>query len=324
MTGYPGWLTNRFLETLEDYSMPFDSIRCLTERRCDPPVVKCVPAETVTGNLLDPAALDRATRNQDIVMHAAGVLHVKRIGDFYKINRDGTAKLLEASVRNGVRRFVYISTNAAQGFCQGRGHELDESGPCHPESHYGKSKRQAEEAVQFYGETGKIETVILRPAMFYGPPVPVRHLEIFRKIRKGFFYVFGTGDYLRSITYIDNLIQGIHLAIQKPEAVGQTYYIADREIPTLNDIVRSIAHAMGTEVKIIRLPEWMAYGARWLDETIAACNRYWMLPHIVGESCKNIACRITKAEKELGYNPTVSFREGYVKTIAWCREQGLL
>jgi len=325
ITGFPGWFANRLIETLEDYpgARRIERIRCLSQTKLPPPA-SLIPVEIFEGDLMDLSSLQKAVAGMDLVLHAAAVLHVRRNQDFYRINRDGTRNLLAACEAAGIKRFLYISSNAAQGFCAGRGHELVENEPCLPESHYGKSKLAAELAVEEYFTKKAFETVIVRPAMFYGPPVPERHLGIYKKIARGTFPVFGSGDYLRSITYIDNLIQGIHLALHHPKAIGQTYYIADKAIPTLNDIIRSIADAMSVNVKIVHYPAWLAAAAEKLDSLISAFDGYWMLPHIVGESCKNIACRITKAEQELGYQPTVSFREGYPRTIEWCRRNNLL
>lgn len=324
ITGYPGWLTNRFLETLRQFNHTISFIRCLSLGSVPPPVITSVPAESVQGNLLDPASLKEATKGIDVILHAAGVLHVKKISDFYRINRDGTRHLLEAASRNGVKKIIYISSNAAQGFCRGRGFELDESDPNRPQSHYGKSKYEGELEVLKFHHQGKIQSVILRPAMFYGPPIPVRHLNIFRQIQKGWFPIFGSGENLRSITYIDHLIQGVHLAIQKHEAEGNVYYITDEVIPTLKEIVLEIAQAMGVRVRLIHFPKWMAHGADWFDRIISSVNIYWMQPHILGEAHKSIACKIGKAKRELGYHPAVDFREGYRRTIAWCRDKRLL
>lgn len=325
ITGYPGWLTSRFLETLNEYPFSgFSSIRCLVHPAQRIPALPQGTWSYVPGDLLDSVSLREAVKECDIILHAAGIIHVKHMNDFYRINRDGTRDLLEAAASAGISKMIYISSNAAQGFCKGRGNELDETAPCRPVSHYGKSKRQGEEVVLEYQRTGKIQTVILRPAMFYGPPVPWRHLDVYKRILRGRFPVFGTGDYLRSVTYIDNLVQAIHLAIQKPEANGKIYTIIDRETPTLKEVIFAMAVALGTKVKIQHFPKWMAQAAGFLDKILETLGIYWMLPHIVGEAHKHIAYRITRAEKDLGYNPKINYQEGYRKAIDWCFEKGLL
>jgi nucleoside-diphosphate-sugar epimerase len=324
LTGYPGWLTARFLETLPDHPHALGNIRALMLPGQTIPAEHRGLLDGAYGDILKPVTLDQATAGVDVVLHAVGVLHVKRNSDYYRVNRDGTQHILEACVRTGVKRFIYISSNAAQGFCRGKGSELSEADPCCPKSHYGISKYEGEQVVRQFQEAGKIETVILRPAMFYGPPVPPRHIDIFKRIQSGRFPVFGDGENLRSLTYIDHLIQAIHLVLKNPKANGQTYYIADQEIPTLNQIIQAMADALRVSVRIIRLPRWLARVAEFVDLTIAKADFYWMLPHLIGESDKNIACQIDKARRELGYTPSVDYREGYRRTIAWCREHRLL
>lgn len=323
ITGYPGWLTSRLLETWTLYHSPFTDIRCLVMPGMQAGAQ--VPGqENVEGDVLNPQTLEKACEGVDTVLHTVGLLHVKNIREFYAVNHKGTLNLLEAAAKKGVRKFVYISSNAAQGFCPGKGHELSESQPCNPASHYGKSKYLGEVETRRFHAEGKLQTVIIRPAMFYGPPVPARHLDIYRKVLKGYFPVFGHGEYLRSLSHIDNLVQGIHLALHKEEANGNTYYIADEVIPTLNQIIDAMADALGCKVRRIHLPAFLAGCALMLDEVITAFGGYWMLPHIVGESTKHIACSIEKAKKELGYAPKITFREGYPQAIKWCYDQGLL
>ncbi len=330
VTGYPGWLTQRFLETLSDYPFDFEAVRCLVLNGTDlsrlPKSLQtrrgAVPLEFSSGDILDQDSLVLACREVHSILHAAGVLHVKRISDFYAVNRDGVKNVLTAASLSSVKRVVVISSNAAQGFCEGPDQRLTEVDPCRPEGHYGQSKYEGEKAAAAFGAHGGPESVILRPAMFYGPPVAPRHLDIFRKVARGWFPVFGHGRYNRSVTYIDNLVQAIHLALVKPQAAGQTYTITDAEIPTLNDLVDTMASSMGKRVRRIHLPAFLAALAWKLDAVISATGRYWMLPHIVGESTRHIAYSIEKAKRELGYDPKVTYPEGYRRTMAWCREQG--
>jgi len=329
ITGYPGWLTGRFLETLRDYEFPYDAVRCLVL-----PGPAAVPARQMTtsrgsltleiceGDLGSAEGLERACEGVQDVFHAAGVIHVKKISEFDEINRGGTKRLLEAAAKQGVQRAVVISSNAAQGFCPGPGIRLKETDACHPHSPYARSKYEAENEARVVQKKTGLEIVILRPAMFYGPPVPPRHLDIFKKIARGWFPVFGHGNYERSVTYIDHLVQAVHLALKVPCASGQTYAITDAEIPTLNQLVDAMAEGMGLKVRRIHLPAFLAAAARSMDKVISAAGAYWMLPHIVGESTRHIAYSIEKAEKELGYKPLIGYREGYRRTMAWCREQG--
>ncbi len=80
----------------------------------------------------------------------------------------------------------------------------------------------------------EIETVLVRPPWFYGPNQPPRQTLFFRMIRAGKAPIVGSGRNLRSMSYIDNLCQGLLLAAMTPRANGQTYWIADRR-PLLDE-----------------------------------------------------------------------------------------
>ena len=323
ITGYPGWLTQRFLETRQRYPTSFSLIRCLVHPSAQLP--KLDPQiEIIRGDLNDSDSLVQSCKGMDVILHAAGVLHVKKITDFYRINRDGTEALLKQAVKENVPHFIFISSNAAQGFCRGRGYELSEADVCLPASHYGLSKFQAENIVQKYFDSGQINTTTIRPAMFYGPPVPPRHQEIFKRIQGGTFPVFGDGNFMRSVTHVDNLVDSIHLVLGKPEIRGQTYSIADAYIPSLLEIIDSMGRALGTTVKIQRFPRFLADIADYLDRFLSKLGIYWMLPHLVGESHRHIACKIDKAKKELGYEARYRLDEGYHDAVKWCRDQGVL
>jgi nucleoside-diphosphate-sugar epimerase len=77
---------------------------------------------------------------------------------------------------------------------------------------YGRSKMKAEKIVQDCFKKGDMETVILRPPWFYGIFQPLRQTLFFSMIRSGKFPLFGDGENKRSMIYLGNLCQAIHLA----------------------------------------------------------------------------------------------------------------
>ena len=113
----------------------------------------------VYGNILDYDSLLPATKEIDKVIHAVGVIHPKKAKDFYRINTGGTKNMLEASFKNKVKKFLYISSNSAQGYNIDRVKPMTEEGPERPYTDYGKSKWKAEQKCIHHGEkwspTGK-------------------------------------------------------------------------------------------------------------------------------------------------------------------------
>lgn len=113
-----------------------------------------VPAgcRVVQGGLSDAVALQELTRDADVVLHIAGAISGVTAQDFLRTNRDGTLALSEAAHRNGVKRFVFVSSLAAR----------------EPSiSHYAASKRAAEDALAQF--TDAMQVLVLRPAAVYGP-----------------------------------------------------------------------------------------------------------------------------------------------------------
>jgi nucleoside-diphosphate-sugar epimerase len=174
----------------------------------------------------------------------------------------------------------------------------------------------------------KIETVIIRAPWFYGPNQPPRQTVFFRMIRDGKAPIVGPGDNLRSMAYVDNLCQGLLLAASHAQANGQVYWIADRRPYSMNEIIDTIERLLETEFgqrcahKRMRLPG-LASEVAWLaDKSLQALGIYHQKIHVLSEMNKTIACSVARAERELGYDPTIALEEGMRRSLRWCVENG--
>ena len=174
------------------------------------------------------------------MFHCAGLIHPKRIKELYQVNYLGTKNLVDASIKAGVKKFIYVSSNSPAGCNKRRNIPLKETGSYNPYGNYGKSKMLAEKYVKKMQREGKIDTVIIRPCWFYGPNQPLRQTTFFSMIKKGNPFIFGNGKNLRSMTYIGNLVEALLLAAEKKQASGQTYWIADEKPYTTIEIYKTI------------------------------------------------------------------------------------
>jgi nucleoside-diphosphate-sugar epimerase len=325
VTGVPGWLSAAFLRSIADDPIPgLEDVRCLAQHGSD--LERQAPSpmrvEVVRGDLTDPESLERAVRGVDTVLHAAAVIHVRHIRDYYAVNTDGTRRLAAHAARAGVKRFVYVSSNAAGGRSPGPKSVMREADLDRPLSHYGRSKRLAE---KWLLETpGPMEAVVLRPCMFYGPPVPSRHVEVYKRIVHSRMPLVGGGAYARSLVYIDNLVQCVRLALVKPAAAKSVYYVADREPYTTREVIVAMARALGVEARFLRLPAIAATAAYEADRLLSMFGVYQQTLHLVGEGNWNVGVSVEKARRELGYEPKVSIDQGMRLAVDWCRERGLL
>lgn len=329
LTGVPGWLTTALLEKpamLREHG--FDAVGALVEPAAGPglPSLKTRFPQVdrwLTHDLSGPAS-PKLLEGFDAVLHTAAIMHVHRTRDWYRINTEGTLRLAEAAKQAGVRRFVFISSNAAGGRSSDAGRLLRETDRPRPLSHYGKSKLLAEEGLLRLHEPKRFEVVNLRPSMFYGPPVPARHIDVYRRILATRMPMIGGGEYARSVTYIGHLVEASILALTCPSASGQTYYIVDDEVYTTRSICEAMAAALGTELRPIALPGLVSTAAFAVDRILASAGLYWQTLHLVGEGNWHVGISCEKARRELGYRPAVTLSEGMRQAVSWCRTEGLL
>jgi len=342
LTGAPGWLGSRLvqasLEGLDGIpSLPDPDgprrVRCLVMPNLDGSSLG--PADrvqVVRGDLRDREAVKALCRDAAgaILFHCAGLVHPARfVRELYEVNVDGTRRLLQAAEEAGVRRAVVLSSNSPAGTNPRREDRFDEQSPYRPYMAYGQSKMLMERAVHEFQARGKLETVIVRPTWFYGPGQPQRQTAFLRMIKNGSAPILGDGGNLRSMTYIDNLCQALLLCEHSPGANGQTYWVSDRRAYSMNEIVDTVERLMENEFglavahKRLRLPSLAGEVAGLADGLIQKLGLYQQKIHVLSEMNKNIACSVEKAERELGYAPTVELEEGMRRSLAWCRAQGI-
>ncbi|MHB1416858.1 MAG: NAD-dependent epimerase/dehydratase family protein [Chloroflexota bacterium] len=320
VTGAPGWLGTTLVRELVRQDR---KVRCLVQEGIASGALSDLPVEITIGDVRDGESVARAMVGVKTVFHCAGLIHPRAIGELFAVNVKGTTNALQAAVAHGVRRFVYVSSNSAQGVTKKRT-LMEEHHPCRPDNAYGRSKYMAEQVVRRYHKEHGLPTVIVRPTMLYGPGQPERITRLMRMVKGGRPLVFGDGHNLRSMSYVHNVVDGLLLAESQEAAVGQTYWIADERPYTTLEYLKTIASTLGVEVRPLKLPAIMANACELVDLTLAKAGLYSMEFHVVGESPKNIACSVAKAQRELGYKPAVALPQGVERAVAWCRQQGQL
>ena len=342
VTGAQGWLgfrlVQRLIEGQPDHDLlrgsnPRLKVRALILPGQDAAALRKISdrVEVVEGDLRDPATCTRlcAGAKGAILIHTAGVIHPRKVSEFYEINVNGAKNVLDAAASAGVKRAVIVSSNSPCGCNPFPDHLFDENSPYHPYMNYGKSKMQMELAVKERAKRGDIETVIIRPPWFYGPYQPPRQTLFFAMIRDGKAPIVGSGNNKRSMSYIDNLCQGLQLAALTPGAVGQTYWVADKRPYTMNEIIDTVEQLLETEFgqkcahKRMRLPGLASEVAEVIDWALQSAGIYHQKIHVLSEMNKTIACSVARAERELGYRPAVDLEEGMRRSLRWCADNGI-
>lgn len=282
-------------------------------------------AEVVIGSVADKAVVDQSMKGVDIVHHLAAAFRELDVPNTYyeEINVEGTRITLEAAKRENVRKFVYCSTCGVHGNVDNP--PANEDAPIQPADYYQQTKYEAEPLVHEYANKG-METVILRPAAIYGPGDPERFGMIFRRVAKGTFPMFGDGKAFYHPLYIDSFIDVFMATMEEGVGNGGTYLIADEEYVEIEDLVHRVAKAMDAEVKIPHYPFMPLMIIGHIVEKV--CKPFHITPPIFPRRVdwfrQNRAFDISRAKKDLGYNPTVGLDEGLRCTAEWYRQEGYL
>jgi nucleoside-diphosphate-sugar epimerase len=149
---------------------------------------------------------------------------------------------------------------------------------------------------------------------------------IFKRVKNGMFPMFGSGKTLYHPLYVDNLVDAHMLAMEPGKGDGQTYLIADEEYISIEDLVKRVGKALGVDVKIRHFPILPLIVAGHIFEKAYKPFRITppIFPRRVDWYRQNRAFDISKAKKELGYDPKVGLDEGLSRTAQWYQSEGYL
>jgi nucleoside-diphosphate-sugar epimerase len=280
--------------------------------------------ELCEGRLVDAADVRRAVRGVAVVYHIAAAYREAKHPDRYysDVNVGGTHHVLQAARSEGVERVVHCSTAGVHG--EVKQIPADEDAPMNPGDVYQVSKLEGERLAVKAFQAG-LPGVVFRPAGIYGPG-DLRFLKLFKTVHSGRFRMFGSGQVLYHLTYIDDLVDGIIRCGERPEALGQVFILSGPRYTSLNDLVGLIAKAVGRPVPRGHLPLWPLLTAATLCEF--ACRPLGIDPPLHRRRCdfftKDRAFRSDKAREALGYDPQIDVSEGVRRTAEWYFETGLL
>lgn len=329
VTGAGGWLGRNLVRALVHDRT---HVRCLVQSESEGALLEVLgpSIEPVVGDVRDPVALDRLFEGSaaPTVFHGAGVIHPTRsTREFFDVNVGGTELVLDRARRANAARFLHVSSNSPFGANARPTDRFTEDSPFNPYLGYGASKLEAEEIVRRNQERGDIDTVIIRPPWFYGPEQPARQTQFLAALRRGRFPMVGDGTQQRSMVFTGNLVHGLLRAEVAPAASGRAYWIADAEPYELRTIFATVRDALEAEGLPVtrrqpRIPRFVAALAVEADRLLQGTGRYLQPAHVLGELRDTIACDISRARAEIGYDPPVALLEGMRISVRWCLDHG--
>lgn len=257
---------------------------------------KNIDFEFINGDIRNYGDCLRSTRNIDIVLHQAALGSVQRSLekplDSNSSNIDGTLNLLETSLKNNVKRFVYASSSSVYGDSVKL--PKDESMPVNPKSIYAVTKLTAEYYCRLFYSLYGLKTISLRyfnvfgkrqsPDSIYSAVIPI----FLKKIINGENpTIYGDGKQSRDFTYIDNVVYANYLAAfsVNENIYGNYYNVACGRNISLNEIIAFLSKYFRKEIIPVYTGERMG-------------------------DVKHSLASIRKIGKDLKYKPVIDFTEG--------------
>lgn len=305
VTGAAGFIGSHLVERLiaaEHDVVGVDNFDCFYDpalkRRNVADVLQSPRLRLIEGDIRDPEVL-AALPSCDAVVHLAARAGVRSsIEDpvpYIRINVEGTVALLDAYRRLGTGHFVLASSSSVYGitphvpFCEDDLHLA-------PISPYGASKLAAEQFCRTVAHLTKRPITCLRFFTVYGPRQRP-DMAIARFVdaveRRQPITMYGDGGARRDFTYVDDIIDGIVRAVERP-AGFRVYNLGTERTVNVSELLGIIERALGVAAVIVRQP---------------------VQPGDVPLTHASIA----RAARELGYSPRTSLEEGVARYVAWRR-----
>jgi nucleoside-diphosphate-sugar epimerase len=282
-------------------------------------------AQLAVGDLGDAASLARAAAGCASVVHCAALVSDwATVEEIAEVNVAGTARLLEACRGAGVGRLVHVSTTDVYGHPGGRA--VDESWPLGGFANwYAQTKREADALVRAAG----LEAVIVRPATVYGPGSVDVVGQIADAVLGGHMLLVAHGRANAGLTYVANVADLVVLALDHPDAAGDTFNAADGLDVTWRRFIADLAAGLGGTAARWSLPYGLAAAlGLGLEQGYRLTRRATGLttaPLLSRQAVQLMGIdqdfSNARARERLGWVPRVGYTEGLAATLDWLRSR---
>jgi nucleoside-diphosphate-sugar epimerase len=277
----------------------------------------------VRGDVSEPGAWQQHAAGCDLVIHTAAIVsfRLERPEEVWRANVLGTANAIAAAERAGARRFVHFSSVTVFGFYFPDG--VDERYPVHNTYvPYPDTKIASEQVALAAHLDGRVPCTIVRPGDVYGPRSRVWALIPAELIRTRRMMLPDGGRGIHSPVYIDDLIDGVVLAGDSPEAVGQVFTLSSGVGVPYREFFAPYAELLGRRLITVPTPVALALAAVIQRAARLTPGENEINPAAVRYFLRKGTYANDKARRVLGWEPRTSLQDGLARTVAWLREQG--
>ena len=257
-----------------------------------------------------------ALKDIDCVIHCAGRAHkleenTKDSQKLYnEVNEEGTANLAKQSIKQGVKKFIFISTIKVNGEKTKKNFPFKFDDDPKPTDFYSTSKWKAEKILINLSKNYSMDIVIIRSPLVYGPNVKGNFLRLMNLAYKKIPLPISNFQNLRSFVYLDNLIDLIFCCIKNPSASGKTFLVSDGDDLSTRELINMIGKEMNKNQYFFYLPIFLI---KFFSKILKKTSE---VERIMG----NLQVDINYTCKILNWKPPVKINEGLNKTVKWYLE----
>jgi len=257
-----------------------------------------------------------ALSGADVVIHLAARVHVMKdsaadpLEEFLKVNLHGTANLAQQAAHAGVKRLVYVSSIKVNGKQTIEGQAFTELSKPDPQDPYGFSKCEAERALHQVAAESSLEIVTIRPPLVYGAEVKGNFAQILGVLAKGNPLPLASIHNLRSLVYVNNLVDALITCANQPAAAGQTYLVSDGDDISTPDLLRQLGTAMGHPARLFFCPPPL------LKSVARLIGKTDQIKRLVD----SLQVDSGKIRRELSWIPPYTLQQGLQATAEWHRD----
>jgi nucleoside-diphosphate-sugar epimerase len=321
VTGGSGFVGRYLCERLAERG---DAITILD---LQPPAADAPPCRFVRGDVRDPAAVREALAGCDAVFHLAAAHHdVGIVRETYFAVNEGAARTLCAAMDEaGIADVCFYSSAAVYGAAP---EPHDEDGPTDPVNPYGASKLAGEVVFRAWAALGGgRRALVVRPTITFGPRNFANMSSLIRQIHGGKFLPVGAGTNVKSLSYVENLVDATLFLWDLPDRPAfDVYNWVEKPDMTSREIADAIYAALGRRAPGFSVPLPLALAlALPFDAVIRLTGRN--LP-ISSMRVRKLAGDQTRFEADkvraAGFTPRVDLAEGIARMVRWYVAEGRL
>lgn len=302
-----------------------DTVRVLKRQRTPPTLLEGLRVELAEGDVTDFESVLAASRGVEGIYHVAGLVSYWRPKRawMFRVNVEGTRNVVEAALRNGVRRVVHTSSIAALGF-RTDGLPCDEDTPWNWGPYdvgYPASKHLGEQEALRATAKG-VEVVVVNPALIFGPrDISWNAGRMFKLVQKS--SVIRGPEGATTTCDVDDVCVG-HIAAMERGQTGRRYILGGEHV-RYSDLFRMISAVMGKPIRIQAVPYWVAQIAAWGTYGVSLVTRREppLTPELLRVARHARHYSSERAIRELGY-PQTPLYQTLEKTYRWYRDHGYL